>query len=494
MPWVVVWVHLALQESGGSIFAALIAAFKEVGDTWIDWQGTYSAILLMSLEPGVFGEQFYVLAAPIVLTTLILGTFFFFHVYICELMEGPRGIWLGLSSLVVVVQLLLVPSPVEAIFWYNSSIYYTTYNAAMLALFGFVGRICTANSKKAPRSQMIAYCLLSIFIAGGNFVTALVTAEIMFAVFIYQLIKKRACSFDILVGFTLLVLGLVVSFLAPGNAVRQATQFAEDSAGVIGTIWGSSLAAFQYLYEWANGLVAMLIIACVPLALYVLPRAIEKGFMFKWPGWVAVASVALFATSFTPTFWAEGDEGPGRVQDCRYEIFILLLVVNVFWIVGWILSQKQKRTEPNLDTSLTASTRASFATSFSPAIAAQQVCIWFGCAVLVFSCIVGVMATDDNLGEDLSSVSAARSLISGKAAAYHEQVLERLDTIENSTEASLEVPFYHDIPHVLWMGDIRDNMSNYINYRLAQWYGKDSIIGYSASASKKASVDGVSDD
>ena len=28
------------------------------------------------------------------------------------------------------------------------------------------------------------------------------------------------------------------------------------------------------------------------------------------------------------------------------------------------------------------------------------------------------------------------------------------------------------------MGDIKDNMDTYINFRLAQWYGKDSIIGY----------------
>jgi hypothetical protein len=32
------------------------------------------------------------------------------------------------------------------------------------------------------------------------------------------------------------------------------------------------------------------------------------------------------------------------------------------------------------------------------------------------------------------------------------------------------------------MGDIRDNMDNYINYRLAQWYRKDSIIGVHGSS------------
>ena len=71
-------------------------------------------------------------------------------------------------------------------------------------------------------------------------------------------------------------------------------------------------------------------------------------------------------------------------------------------------------------------------------------------------------------------------MASGQAAAYDEQVWQRLETIESSSASSLTVPFYTNVPHVLLMGDIRDNMNNYINYRLAQWYGKDSIIGYYA--------------
>ena len=64
----------------------------------------------------------------------------------------------------------------------------------------------------------------------------------------------------------------------------------------------------------------------------------------------------------------------------------------------------------------------------------------------------------------------------------------RLETIESSTESSLRVPFYTNVPHVLLMGDIRDNMDNYINYRLCQWYGKESIMGYHASTTAAATA------
>lgn len=479
-----VWAHLALED-GANIFQLIGVALEQAGKAWFDWQGTYSAIFLMALEPSVFGEQFYVLAAPLVLALFIAGTFFFTHVYLCERMGAPRGVWLGLSSLLVSVQLLLQPSPVEGIFWYNSAVYYTVYNGAALAMLGCLGRICNPVRTRRPRGVMVAYCLLAVFLAGGNFVTALVLVEVMTAIVALLWRSGRRCTLEVLIGYVLLVLGLVVSFVAPGNAVRQETQFPDDNAGVWGTIAGSSAACFQYIWEWNNGLVLLLLVAGIAAAVYVAPRALERGFSFRAPLLVVAATVALFATSFTPTFWAEGYEGPGRVQNCRLDIYLVLLLFDVFYVVGWLKSRTQgsAATNAQLNQAGQASTQVSDI--------ARNLVLCFSLVVLIFACTVSAMASDEELGEKLSSVSAARSLISGKAEAYHEQVLERLNYIETSQASELEVEFYHDIPHVLLMGDIRDNMDNYINYRLCQWYGKDSIIGISSTS---ASAVGVSND
>ena len=99
--------------------------------------------------------------------------------------------------------------------------------------------------------------------------------------------------------------------------------------------------------------------------------------------------------------------------------------------------------------------------------------------VLAFG--VGALALDERHADDLVAVSAARSLASGEAAAYDAQIRDRIALIEESDAAEVEVPFITTAPKVLFMGDIRDNMANYINFRLAQWYGKDSIIGYHAA-------------
>lgn len=506
-----VWAHLALQD-GANIFQLIWVALQQSAKAWIDWQGTYSAIFLMALEPSVWGEQFYVLAAPIVLVTLLAGTFFFTHVVLVELMECPRGLWLGATALFIATWIQLVPSPVEAVFWYNSSIYYTTYNAAGLALLGCVGRICNPARAGRPVGATVGACLLAAFVAGGNFVTAVVIFLVLAVVLAVQIRDKRACSFEVLIVFSVLVLGLVISFIAPGNEVRQETQFPEDSAGVWGTIWGSSLAAFQYIHEWSSGLALLMVAACAPVALICTARACERGFKFRYPAAVAVASIAAFAISFTPTYWAEGDCGPGRVQNCRMFIYFILLLVNLFWVIGWLEGRRQAKragsagmtalfealpaeawageddaegtTTPGAMPTPAPAALAPPARHVRPLITPRDCGIWFGLAVLVFCCSVGALALNEDAVDDLTSVSAVKSIVTGQAAEYHEQVLNRLETIETSTEMELEVPFYHDIPHVLWMGDIRDNMDNYINYRLCQWYGKDSIIAVKSNATE----------
>lgn len=471
-----VWAHLTLQETG-NVFAALVTALQQVGKAWFDWQGSYSAIFLMAIEPSVFGEQFYVLAAPIVLASLIAGTLFFTHVLMVELLGCERGHWLGLSCLMVAVQLLLQPSPVEGIFWYNSAIYYTAYHAAALAMFGCVAKVCDPARVRRPRGAIVAASLLAVFVAGGNFVTALVAAEVMFVVMVVLIVRARCCSIDVLWPFGLLVVGLAISLAAPGNDVRQQTQFPDDSAGVVGTIWQSSLSAFQYIQQWSCGLVVLLAVFAAVIAVHASVGAAERGWRFPAPLAVVVGSIALFATSFTPTFWAEGSVGPGRVQNCRFDLFVVLVVLDVFWLCGWVAARRrQLDCQPG-----------------SQVLTARHVAWACGLLALVACCVVGSMAADKDLGEDLSSVSAARSLASGAAAAYDAQVWERLETIENSSEQSLRVPYYTNVPHVLLMGDIRDNMDNYINYRLCQWYGKESIVGYRAATTTNSSADSGSD-
>jgi hypothetical protein len=511
-----VWAHLALEDTG-SLLAALAAAFEQVGKAWVDWQGTYTAIFLMAIEPSVFGEQYYVIAAPLIMGSLVAGSLFFWHVVICEELDGDRGTWVAVTCVTCALQLLLQPSAVEGIFWYNSAVYYTFFHALMLVYLGTVLRAVHPMGGHSPKAAMIWSAVLGALLAGGNFVTVLVSLELSATLLAVLYVRREPAMVRMLPAFCLLALGAMISFAAPGNSVRQQVQFPDAGLGVIDTIWQSSVSGFSYLAQWSGGLVALGMLALLPLILRTMSGPRTPRMVCRLPGLVSVASIALFATSYTPTFYSMGTVGPGRAQNARFDLLVVLLVLNMIWWCGWVCARRRAASARETLDAIDAlealesdsSGTVAGAAAANPApedataaakhvrprphtttyVASRLYPVPEKTTAAISAAIVGILAlsilavgTDTDIRQDLSSLSASDSLSNGEAAEYDRQVWERIDMIESSDESEIEVPFYTAGPHVLFMGDIRDNMDNYINYRLAQWYRKDSIIGVHGSS------------
>ena len=52
-----------------SFLEVLKGAVTAVAEAYVNWQGTFSSIFLMSLQPGIWGERFYA-AVPFIMTGL----------------------------------------------------------------------------------------------------------------------------------------------------------------------------------------------------------------------------------------------------------------------------------------------------------------------------------------------------------------------------------------------------------------------------------------
>lgn len=218
------------------------------------------------------------------------------------------------------------------------------------------------------------------------------------------------------------------------------------------------------------------------LVLPLLVRAARRSACsFRCPGAALMGSFALFAASFTPTFYSMGYVGPGRVQNIRYDLFVILVLVCATWLAGWWVRRRERAAEAK---EAPDSAEAVPADSLAPS-AATPVPLSYGrlaaVALAVLALSVTALALDERHVDDLVSLSAARSFVTGEAVEYDAQIRERIERIEESPDAEVEVPFITTAPKVLFMGDIRDNMDTYINYRFAQWWSKDAITGYHAS-------------
>lgn len=102
--------HLA-WENTGSILAVIQAALENTRQFYNSWQGTYSSIFLMSLQPAIISERLYPLTCILMLGMLIGSHFFFFRIlftYFLKLKKSVR-ILLTLSVLFLSIQVLDTP-------------------------------------------------------------------------------------------------------------------------------------------------------------------------------------------------------------------------------------------------------------------------------------------------------------------------------------------------------------------------------------------------
>lgn len=559
--------HLALQ-AGGSVLDAVAAALAEVRDTFFSWQGTYSAIFLMALQPGVFSEAAYGWGAVAIIAVLIASTAYAASVLVRDILGADRATAVALTCLALLLQTQLLPSPVEGFWWYNAAIYYTFYHALMLLMLGLAVRLARGGTRAGAYTvrgrvvRAVLLALLAFVVAGGNFVTGLVAGLALAGVCVAALVRHRDRGMLIAPALIVFAAGFAVSMVAPGNAERQASQYAGDNIGVLLTLVRCGQAGFEYTVLWTNGYLLL----ALGLALPFMVRAARRTrCSFTHPGLACAASLALFMASFAPTLYAMGTVGPGRVQNIRYDLFVLLAFVCAQWAVGRAVRVLEARgvlaasdgargetagaavpgalagpdasgaaplgpdasgavplgrhaapapgahaavagtgraeahgvgavygtvagehARPALDTD--SAPGASDALAADPADDSAPFCspaaqlVYTVALLVLLVCSTVSLAFDERHQDDLTSVSAAVSLVSGEAAAYDAQVQERIALIEGSDGAEIEVPFYTVGPKVLFMGDIRDNMDNYMNYRLAQWYGKESILGYHPTA------------
>ena len=124
--------HLAYVRTG-SAAAAVAAAAEEARIAYTTWQGTFSAIFLMGLQPAVFGEAAYAATPFIMLLALIGGTFLACLSVFSDLLGVGKGAAACAAALICIICTQLLPSPVQGFFWYNGAVYYTFFYGLSLA-------------------------------------------------------------------------------------------------------------------------------------------------------------------------------------------------------------------------------------------------------------------------------------------------------------------------------------------------------------------------
>mgnify|MGYP000017640997 CR=1 FL=1 len=121
-----------------SVYKTLSTAYDNTLHTYNSWQGSFSSVFLMSLQPTIWSDNLYFLTTFIMLLSFIISSFFFSYELLVKLLKLSKTAWLIIISVIVGVSIQLVPSPVSAFYWYTGSVYYTFFYSLSLFLVVFL--------------------------------------------------------------------------------------------------------------------------------------------------------------------------------------------------------------------------------------------------------------------------------------------------------------------------------------------------------------------
>ncbi len=430
------------------LFAVLRAACQKVALNYMDWQGSFSAMFIFALQPAIFGEQFYWIGTWVLLGSLIFGTVFLCRSFFGKLL-GKMDLGMLFSGLLLLLQIQLMPSPVNSLYWWNGASYYTLFYSLMLVQMGMCIRLLTDPGP--ARGRVALGCLLGLLLGGGNYVTALLTFEmsLLFLLFSFLLRKRRG---SLLLIFAVFCASFLISVAAPGNAVRQ-TNFTQN------TVWGAILSSYvratPRAREWTRAPLLMALLFMVPLIWRLCREKLPNGLKLLPAAGLLFVLYSAYASAYTPPQFAmPGYPIPGRIDNICFflwytvaflaEAVVIAAVQGLLPCLGWERGLLPKVT---------------------PVILA---------AMVFCGALYTVHHWRAREYDYLSSTLAMSCLRDGSAAQFDAEADARIALLQSGQSRVILAP-YSVKPSMLFFDDIAESPEDWRNGSVAQFYGLEEV-------------------
>lgn len=435
-----------------SAWALIKAAVETSIRFWNEWQGLYVSAFLLSLQPAIFGSNWYALTG-IMMLALIIGSTVFFSVYILKhlfkrsLLESAA---VGFTISFLIVQYM--PSCVEGLYWYNGAVNYGFFYAVLILYVCSLIEFQRESSRLKEASLFIVNVFSVFLLEGGNHVTALMSVVFTFTIMVVCWRRNKKKTLGNIVILVAAIAFLYLNLSSPGTAVRQAAiEASTERIGIVKAVFMATTEAIKNVDAWlgfkeiAAGII--LIPAFFPLTVYIRE---QFKFEFRYPLLVVIGSVAWLAIMYCPPFYAMSSAGQGRLIDVVYYCFILLFYINVIYILGWAQKFFGEGYLDNLEISI------------------------FGWKYIVTAMVLAFAMLIATL-EQTWGYEAYMELYLGEPQQYEQEYKERENIITNSKGKDVVMSPFTIKPLVLYFDDIDDDVEDWKNVAVAEYYGINSV-------------------
>ena len=454
--------HLTYLATG-SVIAAIKAALETTVGVWHGWQGTWFDCFLFCLHPEVFSDSAYTIV-PYLFIAMQCAAFLLFAHHFLKVRWKMGGLyWLEIGLLFLLFAFQLVPSQKSAFFWWVGSIHYAM--PMCMALTGLVTGDRFLIDHKI--SDFIILTIIAALMGGATYPAALLLILGVFLLWLAHFVlekKKNLKDLFLLIPLILEIIGLIISMIAPGNAIRSASDLKEGavpSGGPIATVFKSIIfsvtdALTYFIAEKTFVLIAVIIIGIVSFS--ALKHAIAESAnndmvkLFSHPLLFALVMFLLNASMYAPRLYAGGIVSSGYFN-FNFEVFFICLVGTVIYLLGWILSRKQGTGQKSL-------------LSSKPLTIAADSCLILLILIIAFVGRHGVKTYTDYV--------CMEYYLTGQAADYKEQIALQRRLMEEPGVDDVILPGINNEQGPLMHMPVVADPDNIDNKMTCNFYGKRS--------------------
>lgn len=434
--------HRAVQNGEG-LLGVLKAAWETNVEYFQKWQGLYTSGFLLSLQPGIFGTQYYPLTMLLAVVSIALFLFGAMHLINRMYLQKSALYSLAWAMAMTAMLLLWLPSPAQGLYWFNAAFNYTPW------IFASVFNVCllhwACRQERCRRAWMAvaASTLLSILISGANHVTSFANILMLLCAAGYWVWKKR---WEALLPLAAACIGFVVMFTAPGTAQRAAQD--GNPQTVVHTVIAVVKEVRNLAHDWMNVQWLLSLLAMTPLCLEVARRN-KASFSRRFPIAIIVAAAAIICGMMAVPYYPMGFFGEGRVTNVIWIAFMLFSWLIYACILGFLVSNDYLNAERMVQ-------HRHFRT----------VMLGMVCAALLLSAV----SVDDN--GPSNSLRAVYELKNGTAQTYGQLLDEREEKYLSDEYTEVIVDPLPVVSELLYYFDVGFAPNEWPSTGISEYYGK----------------------
>ena len=423
--------------NGGSIFKIIGAAIEKTIHTYKTWQGTYSSIFMMSLQPGLFSLELYRTAPVVLLFITLMSPLFLAYIANKFLFKTESRVLYVISALYSFFTLQFMPSIFEGIYWFNAAWYYTFSFNIVIVMIAVIIIFEKTNKKITRIISFILMILFAIYLAGTNYpqVLMLTVGSSFFILLVF--IRKNPKKWRYVIVWAVLGICIAVSLFAPGNrAVVDAPSNLRYTALCMLRNFTTDVSSWTVTY---------LTLAVCLVSIPFLKRLLsENKIKFLHPAIMGTAAFLVLLCMYTPAAFSFHNAGPVRAENVRMmvmQLFIYTIVINGY---GYYYNKKDKRNSLILNP-----------------IAA---------AILFILIMTSSFANERIM--DAWSIKAEYSIMGLEVSKFTTRMNEFFDLLEDDEVKNIKID---PLPtHEMLM----PNLKMFRDYKIESYYGKEDAIYY----------------